>query len=212
MKSRKPKTRASKRSRQASTRSRKPSATNMLSAAATTEVWAAALATGDVSAGAAKQLKRQDRDALRRVISGLAWSTDEATPPAAVSDQLLRSVERDESQQRAATNKLFASVRANEGKWNLLAPGVTYKTLFTHPTAGISTRLMRMVAGSTFPEHRHSGIEELYIIEGDCYCEGECLGPGDYHRAESGSIHGVTFTEHGCLMLVHTSPLQAATA
>jgi anti-sigma factor ChrR (cupin superfamily) len=67
-----------------------------------------------------------------------------------------------------------------------------------------------MVAGSTAPGHHHDHIEELYVLEGDCYCAGQCLHAGDYHRAEGGSTHGATFTEHGCLMIVHTSRSLAA--
>ena len=68
--------------------------------------------------------------------------------------------------------------------------------------------LLRMEAGSTFPGHAHHGPEELYMLEGDCLCEGETLGPGDYHRVAGGSDHGLTSTVNGCLMFISAPEIE----
>jgi quercetin dioxygenase-like cupin family protein len=62
-----------------------------------------------------------------------------------------------------------------------------------------------MEPGSRYGNHRHTQTEELYVLEGSCYCGGRLLGPGDYHRAEAGSIHLDTHTEEGSLMLMIAS-------
>ncbi len=67
------------------------------------------------------------------------------------------------------------------------------------------TMLVRLAPGGTIARHRHAQIEELYVMEGSCICAGELLEPGDYHRAEAGSVHPVTYGELGCLALVITS-------
>ena len=48
-------------------------------------------------------------------------------------------------------------------------------------------------------------MEEIYVLEGTCHCAGRLMYPGDYHRAEAGSIHPPTSTETGSLMLVISS-------
>jgi len=177
------------------------------------EALASAMALGALSAADTAQFARHlDRDGaedrqtlaeLRRIDYALAWTPAAATPPAGVKDRLLQSIAN--LQTVSAPNSGFAFVRADEGAWQQLAPGVTAKHLFDDATAGSSTMLVRMAAGSTVPGHRHEDIEELLVLEGDCYCAGQRLQTGDYHRAESGSTHGVTFTEQGCMMIVHTS-------
>jgi anti-sigma factor ChrR (cupin superfamily) len=140
---------------------------------------------------------------LRRVNHALGLTTDgPAEPLAAVKDRIMQSLNDSHA---AVPNPEFSFVRKNEGTWESMAPGVAFKSLFNNPVTGSSTMLVRMVAGSTVPTHRHDHLEELYVLEGDCYCAGQRLHAGDYHRAEGGSTHGVTFTERGCLMIVHTS-------
>jgi len=64
------------------------------------------------------------------------------------------------------------------------------------------TSLVRMAPGTGLPRHQHLGVEQFLIIEGDCIVHGERLGPGDYHRALSGSVHETTTTENGTTFLL----------
>lgn len=93
-------------------------------------------------------------------------------------------------------------IRANEGEWQPVNEKVTMKILCADKKRNQTTMLLRMAAGGTFPGHVHQGAEELYVLEGSCLSGGVKLNVGDHHRAESGSTHGVTTTETGCLMLV----------
>jgi hypothetical protein len=52
-----------------------------------------------------------------------------------------------------------------------------------------------MDAGAHYPSHRHSEIEELFVLSGDLHVEGQIMGSGDYCRADSATIHGETFTD-----------------
>jgi anti-sigma factor ChrR (cupin superfamily) len=63
-----------------------------------------------------------------------------------------------------------------------------------------------MEAGAHYPSHHHAAIEELFMLSGDLHVENHVMGAGDYCRADSGSIHGETFTEAGCLFLMMASP------
>jgi len=146
---------------------------------------------------------QKDLAELRRVNRALAVAPERPIePPPAVKDRLLQSLKTSEAITRLPE---YAVIKENEGEWQNMAPGVSFKNLFNNPAIGSSTMLMRMAAGSILPSHHHDHIEELYVIEGDCYSAGQRLTAGDYHRAEDDSEHGTTFTEHGCLMIVHTS-------
>jgi anti-sigma factor ChrR (cupin superfamily) len=59
-----------------------------------------------------------------------------------------------------------------------------------------------MLPGTSLPAHRHIGAEQLYILEGDCQVHGEVLGPGDFHLAESDTVHESTSTVNGTMFLL----------
>ena len=95
-----------------------------------------------------------------------------------------------------------ATVRTSDGEWRPTSPGVSFKLLNRDRARGTQISLMRMDAGSSLDEHAHGGAEELYMLSGECTAKGTRLRAGDYHRAAAHSHHGLTTTEHGCVMLV----------
>lgn len=90
--------------------------------------------------------------------------------------------------------------------WKDVAPGLRLKPLHFDQAQGRMTALARMAAGCNYEAHRHDKPEELFVLEGTCFCAGRLLYPGDYHRAEADTIHYETSTTDGCLMLVIFSP------
>ena len=98
-----------------------------------------------------------------------------------------------------ATN---ATVRAGEGEWRPMSSGVSFKLLNRDHARGTQIMLMRMDPGSSLDEHAHGGAEELYMLSGECTARGMRLRTGDYHHAAAHSHHGLTTTEHGCVILV----------
>jgi len=95
--------------------------------------------------------------------------------------------------------------RSDELAWRAMAPGISYKPLYEDLARKYSTSLVRMDAGAHYPSHRHSEIEELFLLSGDLHVEGQIMHSGDYCRADSGTIHGETFTDCGCLFLLLAS-------
>lgn len=100
----------------------------------------------------------------------------------------------------------FTFVSAADGQWKKILPGIQMKTLFVDKKQGRITALARMAPNTSYPAHRHLAPEEFYVLEGTCQFEEQLLQPGDYHRAEVGSIHNQTATKDGCLMLMIFSP------
>jgi anti-sigma factor ChrR (cupin superfamily) len=136
------------------------------------------------------------------IVAAMIGEVGEIKPRPQVKEKLLKTIKPE------AAETPFLSIRANEGDWKPIAPGVQVKILFTDRERRTMTMLMKMAAGSQLEEHRHHGAEELFVLEGDCFSAGQTLSAGDYHRAAPGSSHGVTSTKNGCLMLV-ISPLAA---
>ena len=62
-----------------------------------------------------------------------------------------------------------------------------------------------MAPGVSYPRHEHTSTEETLVLEGDLRCGDLILRPGDYQRAEAGSIHEEQHTEEGCLVLAISS-------
>ena len=147
---------------------------------------------------------REAREALTLLPRSLAL----LGPPPGVKTRVLEQVERQTTPaegHRLVDEPGLTFVRSSEGEWQEIAPGVFLKALYVDPLAQRSTALVRMGAGSRYGAHRHAETEELYVLEGSCFCGGQLLSESDYHRAEAGTIHVETWTENGCLMLVMTS-------
>ena len=96
--------------------------------------------------------------------------------------------------------------RSEELAWQPIASGVFLKSLFEDKARKYDTSLVRMDAGAHIPSHHHAAIEELFLLSGDLHVEGQIMRAGDYCRADSGTMHGETFTDHGCLFLLVSSP------
>ncbi len=99
------------------------------------------------------------------------------------------------------------TIRKDEGEWVEFSEGIFVKPMFQNQEQGTSTYMVKMIPGARFDLHRHRGVEECMMIEGDFHVDGKVLGPGDYHCALPGSIHERPYTVGGTLFLVVSSAL-----
>jgi len=82
-------------------------------------------------------------------------------------------------------------------------PGLTRRMLFADRVNNRLTLVLRMMPGGRYPAHHHTGIEEVFILEGDLHAEGgSVLRAGDYQRNEAGSKHVEQWTVAGCTALL----------
>jgi anti-sigma factor ChrR (cupin superfamily) len=141
-------------------------------------------------------------------LTALAYAEETEAPPAKVRDELLARFKNEAQTNETATTKpwsdalKFVSIRGSEGEWLQVQEGVLMKQLYVDSATGMITSVVRMQPGTSLPMHKHQGVEQFYIIEGDCSVSGEVLGPGDYHRAAAGSIHETTYTVNGTMFLL----------
>jgi anti-sigma factor ChrR (cupin superfamily) len=83
-----------------------------------------------------------------------------------------------------------------------LRPGVEICELYTDHDSGASTALLRYAPGAKVPEHRHTGFEQILILEGSQRDERGEYGPGTFVINPPGTRHSVESTS-GCLVLIH---------
>jgi putative transcriptional regulator len=150
--------------------------------------------------------------AFREVTGGIALSVEPVTPPAELRERLMNTAPKGLQVDAGSApgtmyekNGVFIS-RPQEMDWTSgQLPGLFSKVLFNDSQRGYSTALVRMLAGAHYPTHKHAGVEELYLLEGELNVDELSMRPGDYCRGEVGSIHGEIFTNTGCLFLVSSS-------
>jgi quercetin dioxygenase-like cupin family protein len=95
--------------------------------------------------------------------------------------------------------------RSHEVKWKSFGvAGISIGRLFADKEKREITSLIRLEPGSEFPLHRHGGVEEIFVLEGDLVVDGEVCCQGDYIRSFPGSIHA-PITQSGCVVLVKSS-------
>jgi anti-sigma factor ChrR (cupin superfamily) len=145
------------------------------------------------------------------IAHALAFESDEGEPPPVVFDQLRRFAVHEKPSalsRNGGASKPFRSVPVTEGDWFESSPGVLVKRLYENFQTGTVTSLVRMLPGSFGTVHRHPGVEECIVIEGDFHVAGDTLGPGDYHVADAGSIHDKPFSEDGALLVIIGPPYE----
>jgi len=140
------------------------------------------------------------------VATGIAASV--ATPPQPqLKERLMSRVARTPRTPGLAYNEAGLLIaRSQEIAWKSLAPGISYKALCRDKARNSDTMLIRMEPGARLPSHRHSQVEELFLLSGDLHVEDQVMYAGDYCCADIGSIHDRSYTDGGCLFLLMASP------
>lgn len=87
-------------------------------------------------------------------------------------------------------------------------PGVRFKEIHKDEKRRSESFLFRMDPGSRYPDHSHSFVEELFVLEGSLSVAGQLLRAGDYCRSEPGTEDHDIFSSEGALFLVSLSERQ----
>ncbi len=94
-------------------------------------------------------------------------------------------------------------VRANRIEWRPAGvPGVMMKRLFVDKATGSVTSLLKVEPGAVYPAHRHAGLEQTYVLDGDVIFNDHELDTGDYEAALAATDHSSVTTREGCLLLL----------
>jgi mannose-6-phosphate isomerase-like protein (cupin superfamily) len=170
------------------------------------EIDAALFAAGALSHEETELLKaRQKRDpslaALTRewedALAPLAQHAGEIAPPPGLFDKIEARIDA-----REKLDSMSRTLRANEGEWIALGPGVRVKELHRNVALNRWTILVDAEPGAVFPEHEHAQDEEIFIISGDLAFGDVELGPGDFYFSPKGSLHPAHRTRAGCRCII----------
>ena len=122
-------------------------------------------------------------------------------PPASLQQRLAQRIAADMGTEPI----LLPSQRWMEPKWKEVAPGISCKLLATDAERDRVSMLVRLAPGIDYPPHRHAGLEELHLLHGELMIDDRKLYPGDYNRAEPGTIDSRVWSETGCTCVLVTS-------
>ena len=146
---------------------------------------------------------REELRALQPVIgSFVSWPTDVLRPPRPLWDRLARRIAAETGHEPVSSPPR----RRAQAEWEEAAPGISVKLLATDAENHRVTMLVRLAPGTDYPPHRHGGLEELHLLDGELMIDDRKLHPGDYSRAEAGSVDRRVWSETGCTCVLMTSP------
>lgn len=134
------------------------------------------------------------------LLAALAGLLPEQLPETPVRDRLR---ERILAQARKPVG--MSVVRADEGVWKPILPGIRIKSL--RKGEGTETTLWRIDAGAVLPSHPHRQQEECLVLEGSVLHAGVTYYAGDYLLAEAGGMHTEFTTTTGALLLIRSEPV-----
>lgn len=127
-------------------------------------------------------------------MAALFASLQPVTPPARIEAALRARIRADSA--------ALVTVRADEGEWRDVAPGVRLKVLTTDAAAHARSFLIEMQPGARMPAHNHISDEECLVLSGEVTLGDVVIRAGDYHKAPRGVAHGVVHTTVGVVMFV----------
>ena len=154
---------------------------------------------------------------LRKFLSSLQHTTDKLAlagpvlaPPQGLKDKVLQRIReqgttttsRPQSSPGALLSGLRFSASTETSGWKQLPiPGAWIKLLSLEPARGYAVLLGKLEPGVRYPAHTNAGPEDFYILTGDLQVGNHALGPGDFHHANAGSLHGENYSIEGCTLL-----------
>ena len=146
-----------------------------------------------------------DAEALSfaQVAGALGMSANAVAPPPRLRERLLQAVAGIAASRDKTEMQGWRMVRTTALPWQpAKREGIWEKSLLHDSIRRRSTRLIRMDPGAEIPAHRHLGDEESLVLEGTAKLGKFEFGPGDYHRAHSGSLHPCYESKEGCVFLL----------
>jgi len=144
---------------------------------------------------------RRDWESLRPVVqSFVAWPTDVLRPSSSLWPALAQRI-AEETGRRPLPEP--ANVAGPE--WEEAAPGISVKLLATDTERKRVSMLVHLAPGTDYPPHRHAGIEELHLLEGELMVDDRKLCAGDFIHAEADTVDHRVWSETGCTCVLITS-------
>jgi len=112
---------------------------------------------------------------------------------------VLAELSREQPLEIEGTSPIFAP------DWREAGPGISYQVLARDPERERVSMLVRLSPGASYPPHTHTGVEELYLLDGELWIDSKKVIPGGFNRAEAGSSDQLVWSGTGCTCVLLTS-------
>jgi anti-sigma factor ChrR (cupin superfamily) len=146
---------------------------------------------------------RLELEVLQPIVAAFVdWPTDVLRPPTPLWDRLAQRIG---ISSEAESSPAVERGRREEHSWKEVAPGISCKLLATDTARERVSMLVRLAPGVAYPAHSHAGVEELHLLDGELWIDDRKLYPGDYSRAEPGTVDNRVWSETGCTCVLVTS-------
>jgi anti-sigma factor ChrR (cupin superfamily) len=159
------------------------------------DAFEARIASGDVNAA---ELESLQQSMVAAVLAA------EPAPRPLVKDRLLASVKN--SRRRTHFEEPEPGVmilRSGDGRWiDTGYRGVTYQMLHLDKESRMATTILKLEPGAKYPPHRHTTLEQCWVIRGDARLGNLQIFEGDFEKAMPGTDHGIVTSDTGCELLI----------
>jgi len=144
---------------------------------------------------------RGEIEALRPVIGSLiGWPTDVLRPSASLWGRLAQRIAEETGKE-----PIPEPPTPPKSDWEEVAPGIYCKLLATDVENDRVSMLVRLAPGTDYPPHRHTAVEELYLLHGELWIDDKKVYPGEYNRNEPDTVDHRVWSETGCTCVLITS-------
>jgi len=143
---------------------------------------------------------RRELESLRPLLDKfVAWPTGVLRPPPSLQARLAARIAEETGEEPTPPPQW------SEPAWQEVAPGIECKLLAADAVRERVSMLVRLAPGASYPAHRHAGIEELYLLDGELWIDQRHLFPGDYNYGASGASDERVWSATGCTCVLVTS-------
>jgi RNA polymerase sigma factor (sigma-70 family) len=139
---------------------------------------------------------------LQPVVEDLpAWPASELHPSPFLWERVLKRIRYE----AVEDSRLDTPRGRDEFEWEHPATGIHCKLLATDALRSRVSMLVRLDPDIAYPPHRHAGVEELHLLDGELWIDDRKLMPGAYNQAPAGSCDDRVWSGTGCTCVLITS-------
>jgi anti-sigma factor ChrR (cupin superfamily) len=145
---------------------------------------------------------QRELESLRPVVDRfVSWPTDILRPATSLHDRLALRIAGENGKRPV----LPPAQQWSEPEWEQVAAGIECNLLATDTERHRVSMLVRLAPGASYPAHRHAGVEELHLLDGELWIDERKLFPGEYNYGAPGANDECVWSETGCTCVLVTS-------
>jgi len=149
---------------------------------------------------------QRELETLRPIVrTFVGWPTDVLRTSESLWGRLAQRIAKETGTEPISVPPELSS----KPEWEEVAAGIHVQILSSDDERDLVSMLVRLNPGTDYPAHVHAGAEELHLLQGVLKVDGRTLHPGDFIRAEAGSVDHRVWTETGCTCFLVTSSKDA---